>query len=322
MKFITRQDFTDVYQKLRQRGGNFLLSKLNPIGTERTKSAFDESSYESSNWWIIPTVRDRWNLKISGDVSEDYEAYTMRKHFAGRSGLRMLSIGSGVSSHEMKFAAFPAFESVACIDLVPGLLDKARQKAEGLGLANMEFICGDIRELPLDPNHYDVILFHASLHHMSDVEGLLSTRIKRWLKPGGTLLINEYVGPDRLQYDKVQIKYINRGINLLPESHRRLFRSTGLKTAYYGVGYLRMLIADPSECVESSKILPVARREYTVVEEKPYGGNLLMAILKDISHHFVEDSAENRELLQKLFQLEDNYLAHRDSDFMYGVYQF
>ncbi|OAV43320.1 bifunctional 2-polyprenyl-6-hydroxyphenol methylase/3-demethylubiquinol 3-O-methyltransferase UbiG [Lewinella sp. 4G2] len=320
MPLLTRQDFIDVYQKLRQRGSGFLLSKLNPNGLERTKSAFDESSYDSSNWWIIPAVRRRWNILITGDPEENYESFAMRTVYAGREGLRMLSIGSGVCSHEMIFAGYPEFASVTCVDIVPTLLEKAKGLAAEKGIENMEFVVGDIRSLDLLLAHYDVVLFHASLHHISDVEELLTQKVKSWLRPGGTVMINEYVGPDRLQYPREQISYINKAIQLLPESHRTLFRTGHLKQAYYGVGSLRMRIADPSECVESSHIMPTLRRAFRPVVERAYGGNLLMATLKDISHHFVADTEVNRALLEELFALEDAYLEGRESDFVFGIY--
>lgn len=320
-RLITKDDFIDAYLKLQQRGHSFILSKLNLSGTTRTKSAFDESAAKSSNWWKIPEVKKRWNLKITGNKILEYEDYVLNKYFTGQSDLKMLSIGSGVCSHELKFASSAQFSRVICIDLVQNLLDKAKQKAKEENIGGISFIQGDIQKLTFDQNEFDVILFHSSLHHMYEIEQLLSEKIKAYLKPNGKLIINEYSGPNRLQYPTHQIEAINEALQLIPSNYRQRFQSSLKKKKYHGSGYLRMLIADPSECKESAYIKPVLRSHFQKLEEKPYGGNILMPVLKDISHNFVEQTEESRIILENLFEFEDAYLKSNESDFLFGVYQ-
>ena len=93
------------------------------------------------------------------------------------------------------------------------------------------------------------------------------------------------------------------------------------KDRFHGSGYVRMILADPSECVDSKSILPTLRKYLTPMEEKPYGGNILMYALKDISHHFLDDSERSRSILNHLFEQEDEYLKSNQSDFYFGVYQ-
>jgi hypothetical protein len=82
-----------------------------------------------------------------------------------------------------------------------------------------------------------------------------------------------------------------------------------------------MILADPSECVDSESIIPALHRHFEVVEERPYGGNLLMLALKDIAHHFVDTNPKSDRVLQRLFAMEDAYLENHKSDFIYGVYR-
>ena len=82
-----------------------------------------------------------------------------------------------------------------------------------------------------------------------------------------------------------------------------------------------MIIADPSECVESSSILPVIHQYYDVVEESALGNNILMTALKDISHHFLDLDPEKEKILNDLFAFEDKYLKDHSSDFVFGIYQ-
>jgi len=322
MKLITRDDFWDVYLKTVQRGFTFIISKLNPSAKSRTKSAFDNSSIASANWWNIPMVRERWNEKITGDKLLEYEEYTVAKYLSGKYNLKMLSIGSGVCSHELKFAEHSNFEEIICIDIADNLLDKAENYAKEAELKNIKFWKRDIYKIDFDPDEFDIIMFHSSLHHFKNIQDLISTKIKKWLKPQGILLINEYVGVNRLQFKSHQISSINEGLQIIPIRLKKRFKSNLIKNKFYGSGYLRMIIADPSECVESSNIIPTIRKEFETIEEKAFGGNLLMNILKDISHNFISDNdKEAKAILKKLFELEDKYLEENDSDFIFGLYK-
>lgn len=322
MSLITREDIIDIYQKTLQRGLHFIISKLNPNALSRTKSAFNDTAFHSSNWWIIPKVKERWNQKITGDKAVIYEQYIRDKYLKDKSNLTMLSIGSGMCSHEIEFAGYDNFSRVVCLDIADNLLKRAKEKADAIGLSNIEFHTNDIRKANYNKDEFDVILFHSSLHHFSQIENLISQQVSEWLKADGLLIINEYVGNNRLQYHKQQIQYINKGLKLIPNQLRNRYKTNLTKNRYYGSGYLRMVLADPSECVESANIISVLHRYFEVVEEKPYGGNLLMSILKDISHNFVDtNDQESQDVLRLLFDLEDNFLKENTSDFLFGIYK-
>lgn len=321
MRLVTLDDIIDVYLKARQRGLAFIFSKFNTNSRARTQSAFNKSAILSSNWWIIPKIRERWNSKITGLKNLEYEKYVVEKYLSQRTNIRMLSIGSGICSHEFKFAQYPSFDEIVCIDISKNLMEDARKKAADMALKNMKFTNADFYEVNYRVDSFDMIMFHSSLHHFSGIPELIS-KIKKWLRPNGILLINEYVGKDRLQFEKSQIDCINEGLKLIPNNMKRRYKSKLRKRKFRGSGYIRMLIADPSECIESSKILPAIHKEFEVIEEKPFGGNLLMHILKDISHHFVDsDNPLVTETLEKLFELEDAYLVYKESDFVFGLYR-
>lgn len=319
---ITWDDILDVYLKGVQRGSSFILSKFNPSKKARTKSAFNESSAVSSNWWNIPEIKERWNQKISGDKAIGYEEYFINTQLEGKSGLKMLSIGSGVCSHELLFAASGKFEKVTCLDLMDNLLTTAEQKADELGVSKvLNCVRGDIFNHDFGGEQYDVILFHQALHHFDQMESFLEKTILPLINLDGLLLINEYVGPTRMQYPKEQIRAVNDCLQLIPKPFRLRFKSKLFKNRYYGSGSLRVKLADPSECVDSGSMTPALHKLFDIVEEGPYGGNVLSSALKDIAHNFMEVSDEQTATLAKIFAFEDTYLAEHQSDFVYGVYR-
>lgn len=185
----------------------------------------------------------------------------------------------------------------------------------------MVFLNENIYNYNLPNDYFDFVLFHSSLHHFKNLNDFIPKVIRRTLTPGGKLIVNEFVGANRLQYKKHQLNHINRCILLIDREFRKLFKTNLYKDKFHGYGLLRMLISDPSECVESENILPVIRNHFKVVEEKKLGGNLLMPVLKDISHHFVELDSSKEKCLNAIFKYEDEYLQNNESDLVFGIYE-
>ncbi len=321
MRLITLDDIIETYTKFRQRGLPFITSKLNLHSIKRTKSAFNELNIQSANWWIIPKVQQRWNKLITGDENLEYEDFVMKKFLADSKGLKMLSLGSGICSHELKFASYNNFKEIICIDINEVLFDSAKQIATKHNLNNIHFKIQNLYEYEFPENYFDIVFFHASLHHFKNIEELVGHKIKKTLKTNGKLIINEFVGPNRLQFPKEQIVAANNALKIIPKPYRKRFKLNLYKNRIYGSGIIRMILADPSECVESAQIMPSIHKNYRTIYEAPYGGNLLANVLKDLSDHFLELNAEKEKTLDILFEFEDEYLKKHSSDFIFGVYE-
>ncbi len=320
-RIVTVDDFLDAYLKSKQRGLRFLVSKFTFSKKNRTVSAFNETAHLSSNWWTIPYVTQRWNRLITGDKSIDYRNFLVQEVLKNKKDVKLLSLGTGTCSNEIALAKNKVFGNITCVDLTQYRLSQAKKNAANEGLNNLTFICSDIENYSFPENHFDVVLFNSSLHHFKNVDQLLSTKINKCLKDSGLLVVNEYVGPTRLQFPKNQLKEINRALKIIPKKYRQRYKTTLTKNFFTGPGLLRMILADPSECIDSSSILPAIHTHFKTVIEKPYGGNIIMNVLKDISHHFIELNDEKKAILDELFRFEDNYLKNNDSDFVFGVYK-
>lgn len=318
---MTLDDLRDVYLRTVQRGICYILSKTSLQGINRTKSTFDSTDREAAHFWIIPEVLHHRNTMITGDPLKSYETFLSENYLSALSDFRLLSIGSGTCVHELALARQNPHGHITCIDIAESLLTEAKNTAEGERLANIKFFNGDVRKYDFTGSTFDIVLFNDSLHHFDKMEQFIGGMVKGLLKPAGRLVIHEYVGANRFQYGKEQCKAINECIGMLDEEHRILYKTNLQKKRFYGVGVLRMLLADPSECVDSASILPVIHRYFTTVLERPLGGNLLMSALKDVSHHFMDHSEESKQILEKLFAYEDTYLQTHDSDFVFGIYE-
>lgn len=315
---ITKDDLIETYHAFKRRGLQFLFSKFNFSSLARTKSTFNNAHIPHSHWWIIPEVQNRWNRKISSSLHLNYEQYFVQKYLEGKENLRLLSIGSGTCTHEIEFAKHKNFQSVICLEIAPKLFDEAKKKSKELALTSIQFIIGDVFNTKFDLNSFDVILFHSSLHHFTNIDWLLNNKIKPWLKNDGLLLIHEYCGPNRLQIMLKERMKINELLKQLPDKLKIRYCSTSQKKSVSGPGWLRMIISDPSEAAESETILNSLHKNFNVLEEQKLGGNILMPLLKDISHHFL--LPENKNYLFHLFKEEDLFLQNNPSHFLFGVY--
>lgn len=321
MRIITREDLSDIYIKFHQRGLPFLLSKINSNSFQRTKSAFNDNTLETSSFWIVPEVTKRWNRLVTGNESTLYEEYLTEKYFKNKEKIKILALGTGVCSHEIRLAEMNPNCEIECFDFSDELLKKAKVISDEKGLQNISYFAENIVQHDFKDKKYDVVFFHASLHHFDRIPEFFDEVVIKNLKPKGLLIINEFVGATRLQYSKMQLEYINKAISIIPKEYRKIFKTNIYKKKYYGSGVLRMIIADPSECVDSASIIPAIHQKFEILEEKFYGNNILQSALKDIAHHFVELNKEKKEVLQKVFALEDELLEKHPSDYVFGVYE-
>lgn len=319
--WISIGDFIDLKNRIKHKGISVLQSIFRFSGQKRTIYKWDNVR-PSSDFWIIPAVKRRWNEKCTGDPDVEYEDYVVGKFFSMSENLRMLSVGCGTGSRERKFGKYKNFSLIEGIDLAPSKIEEARKYALESGLMKLRYFVGDFRTSAFEPNSYDLILFNSSLHHFNGIDQLIKSKILPLLKQDGYLIIFEYVGPNRLQWTEQQLEYANRLLREIPEKYKTRLNSKATKTRIYRPGLLRMYLIDPSEAVESQEILPVIHKYLKPIEEKEVGWDILHLLLKDISHNFLSDNPDTKSLLYYLFEREDNYVSEKGrSDGIFGVYK-
>ena len=173
-------------------------------------------------WWEIPEVMRSMNRLISGDAKVDWPTYTVRKYFADRLPLaRCLSLGAGAGQLERDLARLNLFEQCDAYDISPAAVKKAEKAAREEGWTNIRYAEADINALHLPPGSFDSVWVYGAMHHFTRLEHL-SREIRRALRPGGLLILNEYVGPKRFQFPARQKEIANLCLRLLPERYRRV----------------------------------------------------------------------------------------------------
>lgn len=196
------------------------------------------------HWTDLLAVQYRLNWKVSGDQAEDWLAYTLRRHFAGRLPLaQCYSLGCGHGEIERQLARLGAFARCEASDLSPSAIAEAQRAAHAEGFESIVYTVANANILDLPAQAYDAIWAHASVHHFERLEHVFAT-VANALKPGGLFILNEYVGPNRFQFPAYQRQVIQACLDLLPPAYRQLSSSVAQARLSGGGGTPQVLPRD------------------------------------------------------------------------------
>lgn len=111
---------------------------------------------------------------------------------------QVLDIGCGAGNYTLKMLSKLPNLNCILVDLSLPMLDKAFERVSAQTEGKVEIKQGDIREVALEENSFDIILAGAVLHHLRDDQDWETTFVKlfKLLKPGGCFMISDLITQD------------------------------------------------------------------------------------------------------------------------------
>jgi SAM-dependent methyltransferase len=129
----------------------------------------------------------KWGVDF-GEVGRAQVLGKVEKLLGRRPGpfARSLEIGAGTGYFTLNLMQDGVVAAGVCTDVSSGMLDALRGNADRLGL-EIETVACDAAALPFDDAEFDLVLGHAVLHHLPELQRSFA-EFMRVLRPGGVLL--------------------------------------------------------------------------------------------------------------------------------------
>ena len=241
-------------------------------GGQRVSSAW--------SWWNEPAIANYLAKLLCGEPCtrvEDVPVVGIQKHcmpdipFA-----HAISVGCGAGNKEIALLQSGIAKHFTVYDISKEALNQVRMRAEKAGIADsVRLVCADA--LQSERGTFDMVYWDNALHHMRNVFAALAWSRDR-LKRGGTLVVNDFVGPSRFQWDEELLAVCNEMVRCfnVPPTCR-----TDAK---------ELARIDPTEAADSGRIHEALLRYFPDALWIPLGGALYFVGFTGKPVRFTPDS--------------------------------
>jgi ubiquinone/menaquinone biosynthesis C-methylase UbiE len=131
----------------------------------------------------------KWGIDFGG-IGQDQVRAKLVKALGGSDGETFgeaLEIGSGTGYFSLNLVQLGLIGKLTATDISPGMLTQLAATATTLGLENVTTVVTEAETLPFEDKSFDLVLGHAVLHHIPDLDRAFA-EFKRVLRPGGVIV--------------------------------------------------------------------------------------------------------------------------------------
>jgi ubiquinone/menaquinone biosynthesis C-methylase UbiE len=131
----------------------------------------------------------KWGIDFGGIGQDQVRAKLVKALGGGKVGRfdDALEIGSGTGYFSLNLMQQGLIGRLTATDISPGMLAQLASTAAGLGLDDVTTVVTEAETLPFDDESFDLVLGHAVLHHIPDLDRAFA-EFKRVLRPGGSIV--------------------------------------------------------------------------------------------------------------------------------------
>jgi ubiquinone/menaquinone biosynthesis C-methylase UbiE/DNA-binding transcriptional ArsR family regulator len=186
--------------------------RLAAVRTARAAAAQDYFRKHAAQWDRIRKLH----------VADDAVEAAIRGALAERPFRSLLDLGTGTGRMLELFG--PAIERGLGLDLSHDMLALARARLDRAGLRHCSVRQGDIYDLALPKDSFDVVLVHQVLHFLDDSARAIA-EAARVLRPAGRLLVVDFA-PHDLEF--LRDEHAHRRLGFAPETVTQWMNAAGL----------------------------------------------------------------------------------------------
>jgi ubiquinone/menaquinone biosynthesis C-methylase UbiE len=131
----------------------------------------------------------KWGIDFGG-IGQDQVRGKLVKALGSSGDLRFdeaLEIGSGTGYFSLNLMQQGIIGELTATDISPGMLEQLAATATTLGLDGVTTVVTEAETLPFADESFDLVLGHAVLHHIPDLDRAFA-EFKRVLRPGGVIV--------------------------------------------------------------------------------------------------------------------------------------
>jgi ubiquinone/menaquinone biosynthesis C-methylase UbiE len=222
---------TWAFFKLAEHGGGAdvaraLLARLNPsdpiIARDRERLASVRAARAAAAQAYFRRHAAEWDRIRKLHVTDAAVEGAIRAALDDKPFRSLLDLGTGTGRMLEMFGQ--TIERGLGLDLSLDMLLLARDRLERAGLKNCSVRQGDIYDLPLADDAFDVVILHQVLHFLDDGARAIH-EAARVLRPGGRLLVVDFA-PHEQEF--LREKYAHRRLGFSPETVTQWMTASGL----------------------------------------------------------------------------------------------
>jgi ubiquinone/menaquinone biosynthesis C-methylase UbiE len=217
--------------RLGERGGSAalareLIGRLDPedatVARDRERLANVRAARAAAAQAYFGRHAAEWDRIRKLHVADEAVEAAIRGALADRPFRSLLDLGTGTGRMLELFG--PEIERGVGLDLSHDMLALARARLDRAGLRHCSVRQGDIYDLALPKDSFDLIIIHQVLHFLDD-SGRAIQEAARVLRPGGRLLVVDFA-PHDLEF--LRDEHAHRRLGFAPEMVAQWLQAAGL----------------------------------------------------------------------------------------------